>query len=381
MKPWPFHPRQRTLVAFALGDLANRSRVARHLESCSDCRQFVGFTQRLSNASGALPPESARADILERALADRANGARMILTAPTTDAGSRSPRAAVRAILLVAASMVIGIATVRRLRSDDFRADNQLLLAGLAPKSAEAAQGGTTGGPLTHRLRAMSLTFNRRIIDSTTGGMKDWGSLDLRVSPGAAGQGWTVISAWRDIAHVTDMENARIWAETLAVADSSLRPIRRLVHVAPYRRWAGISIHQFFRGDSVVGQMSLDQDATRREIRGELGAIGDRLIASDPLAPLWLMGVPLVQGSVVDARVLGWFVVPNKDLTPIRLAVIGSERIVTPAGTFDCWKMTVTVGRDSHLHWVRKSDHLGVLTRRRLPNGTIREVILTREGT
>jgi len=305
----------------------------------------------------------------------------MILSAPTGGPAT-SPRKLLRASLLVAASIAIAVATISQLRtSTDFRGGSQLLLAGLTPRVAEARQAVGANAIVIHRLRPMAVTFSRRIVDSAAHSITDWGALDVRVSADSASHSWLVISAWRGLDRVTDMENARVWAETLTVADSSLMPMRRIVHVAPYRRWAGIQIDQLFRGDSVVGRMSLDQDPTRRQVAGDLRAVRGRLIASDPLAPFWLMGAALAPGTAIDATILGWSVVPNKDLTPVRLAVIGSERIVTPAGTFDCWKMTITVGKETHYHWARKTDHLGVLTRRRLSDGTVREVILTREGS
>jgi hypothetical protein len=375
-----WHPRQRTLAAFALGDLEARARVARHLEGCSDCRQFVGFTQRLSGAVSGLPAPVPDEDILARALADRASGRHVILPGVVDAHPVSSPRVLWRNLAIAAASIVVAIALLSQFRGRDFRGANELLLAGLAPRRAEAGQGGTAGGPLTHRLRAINTTFRRRIIDSASGRAKEWGALEVRVAP-LSGERWLITSAWRELDSVTDMQNARAWTESVTVADSSLAPIRRIAHVTPYRRWAGISIDQSFRNDSVVGQMSLDQDATRRPIAQDLRSARDRVIASDALAPFWLMGVPLVQGMEIDASMLGWAVVPSDVLVGMHLKVVGSERMETPAGTFDCWKLSISVGPETHYHWVRKSDHLGVLTRRRLPNGDTREIILTHEGS
>jgi hypothetical protein len=189
-----------------------------------------------------------------------------------------------------------------------------------------------------------------------------------------------VTSAWRDIAGNPDVQGARSWVESVTVADTALAPATRIAHVMPYRKWAGIYINQRFRNDSVVGQMSLDEDPTRRPIARSLRGERDRLIASDALAPLYFMGVPLLPGAEFDIAILGWAVVPNDFLVRMHMKVAGSERVQTPAGAFDCWKFIITVGRETHSHWVRKSDHLAVLTRRRLPNGNTREVILYREG-
>ena len=63
----------------------------------------------------------------------------------------------------------------------------------------------------------------------------------------------------------------------------------------------------------------------------------------------------------------------------MHMKVAGSERIETPAGTFDCWKFVISVGGETHYHWVRKSDNLGVRTTRRMSDGRTRELILFRE--
>jgi len=149
--------------------------------------------------------------------------------------------------------------------------------------------------------------------------------------------------------------------------------------VKPYRRWAGIYIDQRFRNDSVVGQMSLDEDPTRRPIARDLGAERERLIASEALAPVYFMGVPLVPGAEFDVSILGWAVVPTDVFVPMRMRVTGSERIETPAGAFDCWKFVISVGRETHYHWVRKSDNLAVRTVRHMSDGRTRELILSRE--
>jgi hypothetical protein len=190
---------------------------------------------------------------------------------------------------------------------------------------------------------------------------------------------WLLTSAWKEISGWSDMSNARTWAESVTVADGVFVPASRVVHVRPYRRWAGIHIDQRFRNDSVVGQMSLDEDPTRRPIARDLHGQRDRLIASDALAPVYFMGVPLRPGAEFHVSALGWAVVPNDVLVPMRMQVTGSERIETPAGPVDCWKFVISVGDETHYHWVRKSDHLGVRTLRRMRDGRTRELILFHE--
>ena len=379
MMPSLFHPSRQSLAAFAAGDeLAGRGRVARHLERCSECRQLVGFTLRFEKAVAALPTPAPSEELLSRALADRAAGARIILPAPSEPARGTRLRRSIRAVAVIAVAAILGVWWRSRGARGDFASANELLLAGFVPRSAEAWQGGRAAGAITHRLRPVAVTYQRRFIDSASGRVTDAGKLDLRVTPSASGT-WLLTSAWREIEGRNDMSDARTWTESLTVAGAALAPASRVVHVKPYRRWAGIYIHQRFRNDSVVGQMSLDEDPTRRPIARDLRAQHGRLIASDALAPMYFMGVPLATGAEFDVSLLGWAVVPRDVLVPMHMKVVGSDRVETPLGTFDCWKFVISVGRETHYHWVRKSDHLGVRTVRRTTDGRSRELILSHE--
>jgi hypothetical protein len=379
MIPFLFHPSRQSLTAFAAGEKqAGRGRVARHLERCSECRRFVGFTQRFERAAAALPTPAPSEELLSRALADRAAGARVILPAHIEPARDTLVGRARRVVALIVVATILGVWWSGRGVRGDFASANELLLAGLVPKIAEAGQAGRSAGVMTHRLRPLTVTYQRRFIDSASGRTTDAGKYDLRVAP-ADSRMWMLTSTWREIADENDMQGARSWAESVTVAVSSLAPASRVVHVKPYRRWAGIYINQRFRNDSVVGQMALDEDPTRRPIAQDLRALRAHLVASDALAPVYFMGVPLLPGADFDVSVLGWAVVPNDVLVPMRMTVTGSDRIETPAGTFDCWRFVISVGRETHYHWVRKDDGLGVLTRRRMSDGRTRELILVHE--
>src|SRR5262245_33923887 len=366
MIPFLVHPSRRRLAAFAAGnEFAGRGRVARHLERCSDCRRFVGFTRRLEKIAADLPRPTPSEESLSRALADRAAGARVILPAPTEPVRDALPGSAARVVAVIAVAAILGVWWSGRGARGNFASANELLLAGLVPKDAEAGEIGRLSSTMTHRLRPLAATYQRRFIDSASGRRTDAGKYDLRVVS-AESNTWLLTSSWREIADVNGMDNARSWVESVTVAVSDLAVASRVVHVKPYRRWAGIYINQGFRNDSVVGQMSLDEDPTRRPIARDLRGQRERMIASDALAPVYVRGVPLLPGAEVNVTFLGWAVVPNDVFVPMHMTVTESERIETPAGTFDCWKFTIRVGGETHYHWVRKSDGLGVLTRRRM---------------
>ena len=379
MIPFLFHPSHRSLAAFAAGEKqARRGRVARHLERCSECRQLVGFTLRFEKAAAALPTPAPPDELLQRALADRAAGARVILPAPLEPARDTMAGRAIRVVAVIFVAATLGVWWSSRSARGDFASANELLLTGFVPRSAEAGQAGHSAGAMTHRLRPLAVTYQRRFIDSATGRSTDAGKFDLRVAPFTSDM-WLLTSAWREIEGRSDMSNARTWTESLTVAGPALAPASRIVHVKPYKRWAGIYINQGFRNDSVVGQMSLDEDPTRRPIARDLREQRGRLIASDALAPVYFMGVPLLTGAEFDVSTLGWAVVPRDVFVPMRMKVAGADRIETPAGVFDCWKFVISVGGETYNYWVRQSDHLGVLTRRRMKDGRTRELILIQE--
>lgn len=381
MIPTLFHPSQKTLTAFATSDTADRRRVARHLERCEDCRRFVGFAQRLEKSLAALPIVETRDDIFARAITDRDAGVRVIL--PLSDDRPRGGRPGLAARIggLLAAGLVIGLWSTQRQRAPEVRGANDVLLAGVLPALAEAREPVSLSPPPRHSLSAVGATFQRRVVDSRTGRSSNAMTLEFRVAPDSAAGVWSVTTRWHDIADPSDMQNARASSESLTVNGDSLWPTRRIVQLTPFRRWAGIRIDQRFRGDSVVGEMSLDETDTRRPIAHDLRAERRRLLASDALGIVYFMGVPVATGAEFDVSILGWAVVPNDVLVPTRLKVIASERITVPAGTFDCWKIAITAGSETHFYWIRKTDHLGVMMRRDLGTGRVREVVLVREDS
>jgi hypothetical protein len=46
----------------------------------------------------------------------------------------------------------------------------------------------------------------------------------------------------------------------------------------------------------------------------------------------------------------------NTTVVPVRLAVIGEDRVRVPAGTFDCWVVAVHGEASRGLYWVTKHD-------------------------
>jgi hypothetical protein len=188
---------------------------------------------------------------------------------------------------------------------------------------------------------------------------------------------WQVVSSRHEVV----ASQRRTEAETLYVARADLRVLRRAVHESPYRRFARINVVQHFRGDSVTGRMTTDGPSI-----GAGRAIARRLAPelapylTGAFAPAALMAAPLSATWSGSISLLGWAVIPRDVFVPVELRVEGEERITVPAGTFDCWRLSIRFGGQEVTYWVRKSDGLGVrvFDRRDGPATESRETVLTR---
>jgi cytochrome c biogenesis protein CcmG, thiol:disulfide interchange protein DsbE len=105
---WSFlHPNTDALAGFASRALAAREerRVARHLESCTECRDTVAVLRAVNDGARDVQP---REELVERILASRAAGQRTIL--PTDDATVMTrPRPVARLAGLATAGAVLAI--------------------------------------------------------------------------------------------------------------------------------------------------------------------------------------------------------------------------------------------------------------------------------
>jgi hypothetical protein len=169
--------------------------------------------------------------------------------------------------------------------------------------------------------------------------------------------------------------------ETLYIARSDLRLLHRTIGVSPFRRWQRIDIRQHFQGDRLTGRMTTDGPsigAGRPIARTLRPAFGPYF--SDVFAPVLFMAVPLSSTWKGSASLLGWAVIDSDVFTPVELRVEGEERIAVPAGTFDCWRISVRFAGERMVYWVRRSDGLGVrlLDDLNVPARGTREVVLTR---
>jgi hypothetical protein len=79
------------------------------------------------------------------------------------------------------------------------------------------------------------------------------------------------------------------------------------------------------------------------------GAMLETALRLLPLSAAWEDSMPLLSVGV-----------GSNALLPARLAVIGEDRVHVPAGTFDCWVVSVHAEQTKGLYWVTKSDPIVV---------------------
>jgi hypothetical protein len=109
-----------------------------------------------------------------------------------------------------------------------------------------------------------------------------------------------------------------------------------------------------FRSDSAFGGTT--SPGGRRSITfavppGTLvsGALLETVLRLLPLQIAWEDSMPVLQVGVGSNSVM-----------PTRIAVIGEDRVRVPAGTFDCWVVSVHADQTKGLYWVTKSDAIVV---------------------
>ena len=389
-----FHPSGMMLHRYAEGTLrpALSLWLRRHLASCHECRASVSFTRSLREALATLPPtiplDSA---LVDRVLAERQGGERMVLPVAGSSAVAVRRRGLLRIVPAGAAAILLAVvgywarpwgrhetrtnmpsALTRQsspASNDEFAVSEFFL-----PKSAFASEPAPTDSsvpPLTldgARLRPGVIKYVR--FERAAGGAR------RRIGIESVELSETRIegrSAWRVVQRrqIADTEHV----ETLYADRATLRILGRTVRVQPYLHYLGITVRQRLLGDSLTGWMQTDSGLGRPIARSLSPRSGPYL--SDALAPVLLGATTLGPGWRGRFSILGWAVRDGDVSFPARLRVVGEERVTVPAGTFDCWKVAVEVSVGMQTYWVRKSDGVGVraLLER---SDVMRELVLTR---
>ena len=324
-----------------------------------------------------IPTPEPTEQLLGRILSSRASSVRVILPEPLTPR-SRVPRWAIAAVALL--MLVPSVHRAPSTGEDDFASSGFLAREAFA-QSADH-DGGRRLPPVAlarpQAIRPLALEFSRRVQNATGQLVKE--SVDsLAVVPATTDgtPAWQITSRLRELVAT----QLRVETETLYVARADLRALSRAVHVSPYSRFERINVQQRFQGDSLTGRMTTDGPsigagrAIARHLRPELGPY-----LTGAFVPLALMTVPMSPTWSASADLLGWAVVPRDVYTPIELRVEGEEYLTVPAGTFDCWRLSIRFSDGPISYWIRKSDGLGVrvLDERNAATTGTRETVLRR---
>jgi hypothetical protein len=346
-------------------------------------RQVAAFAEAIRPELVGLRVPRPSTELRERILADRAAGARVILPVER-EAGVSSIRYLIAAVAVIVALLALPSYRANR---DETSAAQPVVLLSLFGGVAHAEQPrGVPRLPAAlavhpERVHAGTLRYRRVFNDSGEHVAKTGESvLSLAADNSTGTPAWRVTRVDRDLSMVGGTGAPPVTsAETLLVRQKDLGLMTRVVHVRPYRRWNGINIQQRITTDSVNGRMTLEDVKGMRPIARRLPAPYAPFL-SDALTPVYLAAVPLGaqwQGSVT---VLGWAVIPKDVLHPVELRVTGEERVRVPAGTFDCWRMTIRHSGGVIDYWVRKSDGIAVRLVEQTPAGGQRIMALAGES-
>ena len=341
-------------------------------------RALKSFAEAIRPELQSLPAPEPSPELLARILASREAGVRIILPDAASDRRSSRPMLVAAAVIAAALLLIV----IPRGRTNDRLTDEAWVSPAFFGNAAFAQPpaAGPALPPMTLE-RARNVTprvvqFSRRLRDSTGRLTSDLrGDLMLSHAVLDGEPAWKIVS----LEHDSSAMRRHADAETLYIARSDLRLLRRAVHVTPYHRFQRINILQRFQGDSITGRMTTDGPSIGegRGIARQLNpAYGPYL--SDAMVPILLVAEPLDRQWQRSASLLGWAVVPNDIFVPLAMRVVGEETVTVPAGTFDCWRIAIRFSNREISYWARKSDGLGVRVfegSRPSFNGT-REVVL-----
>lgn len=346
-------------------------------------RGLDDFAEGIRPELQALPTPEPPGELLGRILASREAGTRIIL--PDVRETRRPPQLRIASAVAVAAVLLLLAVPIREWVGRNALPSGVSTGAGFFGRVAFAQGPGEDEPGLppvraerAGAMRPLRVEYERRIRDRTgrlTSALRSDLALTADTFEGVAA--WKVTSFDRD----ATTRQRRDDIETTYVARRDLRLLRRSIHVTPYSRFERINIQQRFAGDSVTGRMTTDGPSIgrgrpiARRLRPEFAPY-----IANAFGPFFLMATPLARDWRGSASLLGWAVIPSDVFVPVELRVEGEERVRLPAGTFDCWRVSIRIARRKITYWARKSDGLGVRVYDESEKSTqgTRETVLTR---
>lgn len=154
----------------------------------------------------------------------------------------------------------------------------------------------------------------------------------------------------------TRLDNGIPAADSLITSVSDLRPVHWSSPLGESR------LSMEFRGDTAYGATSVP--GGRRSIVTVIPA-GSMVNAAMLETVLRLL--PLQTAWEDSAAVLSVTASGNA-LLPARLSVIGEDRVRVPAGTFDCWVVSVRADQARGMYWITKQDPIVVRSTIEVPS-------------
>jgi hypothetical protein len=319
-----------------------------------------------------------RAELLERILTSRARGARVVLP----DVAERPPRSWARVMIPAALAAMLLLLAIPFVHSPDSLIGDERAATEWIPMPVALAQTTVSRAPVIElaqvdRLRPLTLEYARSWRDSRqqeVARTQTVVTLQQRTSEGTP--------AWLLVSRSSGVRGGRelVSLDSVTVARSDLRLLRRTALVAPYSRYDDIRITQLFRGDSVRGQMIATRAGTaaaQRPIARTMRPESQPYIAG-AFGPVLLGSLELHAGWRGRASLVGWAVRDDDVSMPIELRVVGEGVVTVPAGRFDCWHLEIHYRGRALLYWARKSDGVGVRSVEREASGVTRETVLVK---
>lgn len=347
--------------------------------------QAEEFAEAIRPELQSLSVPSPSADLMQRILASRESGTRVILP-DVSDLRSSAPRRLLIPAAIVAAVLLLALpfrwSPQREAGSEASslaRIASEWLPGSVAFAQSDASRTAHRFAPMSlstpGNLRPMRLEYLRTWRDSTSKEIgRVNGVLTVERAMAAGAPAWLVVARNQG----TRNGHAVLAIDSTLVARDDLRLLNHTAVERPYSRYDVMRVDQRFRGDSIVGDMHAYGTRTSsayRLIKRKLSAANGPYII-DPLAPVILGAVNLHAGWSGRASLIGWAVRDDDVFMPIDLRVDGSEEVIVPAGRFDCWRLTISFAGRSLTYWSRKSDGVAVRSIEHNASGVTRETKL-----
>jgi len=324
-------------------------------------KKSEAWLHRFRAKARALEPPEPSTELLERILASRAAGARVVLE---TDDHPRNRSRSVRRLAAAATVvLVVGASAVLRWHQGPGNAARQapplddltrlmfpwpsMALAQQPDAPPSRPRYGSVPDLDGARLHAGEWRYQVRVkTDGILTSERGRRAYALAEATFGGHPVWRITTSWHPQGFV----------DSILVDRATLRPLRRVFQPARVRF---IQEHSTDSLREWLVRRAAPQDTVRSAVALPNAPLIDWLttkvaLQALPLAPSWRGSLYVVSTAA-------------RGLAPLNLRVVGRETITVPAGTFDCWKIKAD-GPDyveNDLIWVSRHEHWVIKTRSR----------------